>query len=396
MNSADLIADYNEYVLPTYAPKLMFVKGQGSRLWDADGREYLDFGTGISVCNVGHCHPRVTEAIQRQAATLVHVSNLYMNDRAGELAKWVSQKSFGGRVYFANSGAEANEGLIKFARKWGSDKGRHEIVTMTHSFHGRTLATLAATDKPAIREGFGPHMPGFRHAEFNDLAALEAAITPQTAAVMMEPIQGEGGVNPSTPEFIAGARELCDRHGILLLFDEVQVGMGRTGQWFGYQHYGVEPDAMSLAKGIANGFPMGAIVVQRKHEGVLTVGSHATTFGGTALACAAAIAVFETIEADDLLFNARKMGEHLKGGLIQLAAKYPVITDVRGHGLILGAAIDESLPVGDIIAACTAKGLIVLSSAGNVLRLLPALNLDDTDLQQGLSVLDEVLGDLSK
>lgn len=393
MNSADLIADYKEYVLGTYAPSLMFVKGQGSQLWDADGRQYLDFGTGIAVCNLGHCHPAVTEAIQRQAATLVHVSNLYMNNRVGELAKWLSTKSFGGRVFFCNSGAEANEGLIKLARKWGRDQGRHEIVCMTHSFHGRTIATLAATDKPAIRDPFAPELPGFRFVAYNDLDALAAAITPQTAAVLMEPVQGEGGLTPSTQAFISGARELCDAHGILLLFDEVQCGMGRTGEWFAYQTYGVTPDAMSLAKGIANGFPMGAFIVDRKHEGVLGVSSHATTFGGTALACAAAIAVCEVIEREDILFNVRKMGEHLKGGLVQIARHRTDIVDVRGRGLMVGVEFDR--PVADIVAGCTARGLIILTAGTHVLRLLPALNVTPQDVDRALATLKTVIEETS-
>jgi len=387
----DTLQDHRQFVLSTYSPELVFVRGQGCHLWDAAGRRYLDFGAGISVCNLGHCHPVVTEAIQRQAARLVHVSNLYANDQAPALARELVARAFDGRVFFANSGAEANEGLIKFARRWGSTRERHEIVCMEHSFHGRTLATLMATDKPAIRQGFAPDMPGFHHVPYNDLAALAAAIGPRTAAVLLEPIQGEGGLTPATPAFIHGARELCDRHGILLLFDEVQCGMGRTGRWFAGQHYGVTPDAMSLAKALGNGFPIGAFVVARKHEAVLGAGSHATTFGGTALACAAARAVLAAMEAEEVLFNTQRVGAHFQGGLLGLARRHAGIREVRGVGLMLGMELDR--PVAPVAKRCQERGLLVLTAGEKVLRFLPPLTVTPELVDEALAILDQALGE---
>jgi acetylornithine/succinyldiaminopimelate/putrescine aminotransferase len=253
-----LMSLQGNYVLGTYAPDLMLVKGDGARVWDIDGKEYLDFAAGISVCNLGHCHPKVTAAIREQAGKLVHVSNLYYNENQPQLAARIAETSFGGRVFFANSGAEANEGLIKFARRWGSDSGRYEIICMNDSFHGRTLATLAATGRAKYRKGFAPDMEGFVFADFNDLESVRAKIGPKTVAVLCEPIQGEGGILPATAEFLEGLRQLCDEQDLLLLFDEVQCGMGRTGHMFAYQSYGVVPDGMSMAKALGNGFPIGA------------------------------------------------------------------------------------------------------------------------------------------
>jgi acetylornithine/N-succinyldiaminopimelate aminotransferase len=392
MTATELRQSYQKFVLPTYSPEHLFVRGQGCYLWNAEGRRYLDFTAGISVCNLGHCHPVVTEAIQRQAARLVHVSNLYMNDQAPQLAEALVTRAFDGRAFFANSGAEANEGLIKFARKWGSSSQRHEIICMEHSFHGRTLATLMATDKPAIRQGFAPDMPGFKHVPYNDLAALTQAIGPQTCAILMEPIQGEGGLTPATPEFITGARALCDQFNLLLLFDEVQCGMGRTGRWFAGQHYGVEPDAMSLAKALGNGFPMGAFLVARKHEAVLGAGSHATTFGGTALACAAALAVIQAMDQEEVLFNVQRVGAHLRGGLLALQRKYACIKEVRGVGLMLGVEFDR--PVGPMLKRAAELDLLVISAGEKILRLLPPLIVTPEQADDALKILDQAIGEM--
>ncbi len=376
----------SRHVLGTYSPEVMFVRGEGSWLWDAQGRKYLDLATGISVCNLGHCHPRVTAAIQRQAAKLLHVSNLYYNENQPRLAAQIAKHSFGGRVFFCNSGAEANEGLIKFARKWGHESGRHEIVCMTDSFHGRTLATLAATGRSKYRAGFAPDMPGFRFVPFNDLPALEEAIGPRTVAVLLEPVQGEGGVVPAKRDYLRGVRELCDARDLLLLFDEVQCGMGRTGLFFAHQHFGVIPDAMSLAKALGNGMPMGAFEVQDKYAGVLPPGTHASTFGGTPLACAAGIAVFDAFEQDGILEHAATVADRLWNGLDKLKREHACIREIRGMGLMVG--IDMTVPVKEMVAECTRNGLLVLSAGETVLRLLPALTIGREEVDLGVKIID--------
>ena len=389
MNAKEIKELQHEFVLGTYAPELVFVKGKGCYVWDADDRKYLDFTAGIGVCNVGHCHPVITEAIQRQAAKLVHVSNLFMNDVQPQLAKVISETSFGGKVFFANSGAEANEGMIKFARKWGSARGKSEIICMRGSFHGRTLATLAATDNPKFREGFAPHVSGFCHVPLNDLGALEQAVDEKTTAVLIEPIQGEGGIFPAETEFLSGAREICDTHELLLLFDEVQCGMGRTGHYFAYQHFGVEPDAMSLAKALGNGFPIGAFEVQKKWADVLKTGSHASTFGGTALACSAALATFSVIDSEDILFHCQKMGEYLKGRIVELSLKSKSIKDVRGIGLMIGIECED--PVDSIVKEARNHGLLILTAGKRTLRLLPPLVVGKDEIDKGMAILEAQL-----
>jgi predicted acetylornithine/succinylornithine family transaminase len=385
METDAIATQQDQFVLATYAPKHWLVRGEGCHLWDASGRRFLDFGAGISVCNLGHCHPAVTAAIQEQAATLVHVSNLYYNALQPQLAAAIAEQSFFGRVFFANSGAEANEGMIKFARKWGADqgKGRH-IICMKQSFHGRTLATLAATDKPAIRDPFGPAVPGFSHVPFNDLDAIAAAITPETCAIMLEPVQGEGGVNPAAPGFLEGVRQLCDDRKILMLLDEVQTGIGRTGSMFAYQQADIEPDAMSLAKALGNGFPIGAFVVQQAHADVLGTSSHATTFGGTPLACAAGLAVIQTLADSVILTELPAKAERVVAGLKAL----PGVRDVRNAGLLIGAEFAN--PVGPIISAAADAGLLVLSAGVNVLRLLPPLVVTDAQIDEALAILNTV------
>jgi predicted acetylornithine/succinylornithine family transaminase len=367
----------------------MLTRGSMSWVWDITGRRYLDFGMGISVCNLGHCHPRVTAAIQRQAATLVHVSNLYYNANQPRLAALIARSSFGGKVFFGNSGAEANEGMIKLARRWGHDSGRYEIICMVDSFHGRTLATLAATGREKYRKGFQPDVTGFVHVPFNDVEAIRHAITERTVAVLLEPIQGEGGVIPAESDFLRQVRALCTERHLLLLFDEVQCGMGRSGHFFAYQAYGVEPDAMSMAKSLANGFPMGAFEVRQEYADVLQPGSHASTFGGTPLACAAGIAVFETFEADNVLQNCRTMGARLREGLEALRPKHPCIRQIRGAGLMLG--IDLGQPVKEVVTKARASGLLILSAGETVLRLLPALTVQPEEVDLAVQILDQVI-----
>ncbi len=385
----------DNYVLKTYAnyPGVMFAKGKGVKLWDSDGRKYLDFASGISVCNLGHCHPSVTAAIRKQASKLVHVSNLYLNEKQPELAAKIVSNSFDGMVFFCNSGAEANEGQIKLARKRGNSCGRNKIIVMQESFHGRTLATLAATGRSKYREGFQPDMPGFIHVPFNDLQALAAAAAdPAVCAVLLEPIQGEGGIVPAKEEYLNSVRQLCDDLDILLLFDEVQCGMGRTGRYFAWQNYGIEPDAFSLAKALGNGFPIGAFVVKRKHCSVLGPGTHASTFGGTPLACAAACAVFDAIESEDVLENCLKQSEYLFAGLRDIASSVGGIKEVRGKGLMIG--LEMEVPAGELRKLAAEKGLLVLTAGENVLRLLPPLVIEKKHCDKALSILRVCLSNM--
>lgn len=384
---------YDKYVLGTYKPSLLIVKGTGSKVWDENGKRYLDFGSGISVCNLGHSHPAIAQAVSEQCTKLLHTSNLYMTENAPALAEKISKASFGGKVFFCNSGAEANEGLIKLARKWGSDKGRYEIICMEDSFHGRSLATLAATGRKKYREGFGPDVEGFHHVAFGDLDAVKAKISDKTAAVFLEPVLGEGGVRPGSQEFLQGVRALCDEHGILMMCDEVQTGMGRTGKMFGYQHFGIVPDAMSMAKALGNGIPMGAFTVQAKYEGILVPGTHATTFGGTPIACAAGLAVFETFEKEDVLQNCLKQSEIITEELNSLKSEYDFISEVRGLGLMIG--IDVSCPTADVLTKALDKGLILLTAGENTIRLLPPLNVSDAEVSEALAIIKETFQEVS-
>lgn len=395
MTTAEIADLQHTYLMPTYAPQLAMVEGLGARLWDAEGREYLDFVSGIAVTNIGHCHPRMVQAVEEQVATLTHVSNLYFNEKQPQLAKALAERSglLGARVFFANSGAEANEGLIKLARLWGSAQGKYEIITMQQSFHGRTLATLTATGQDKVKKGFGPLPEGFVYADFNDLSSVEAAITPQTAAILTEALQGEGGVRVADPAFMKGLRALCDKYDLLLLCDEVQCGMGRTGKWFGFQQYSVQPDAFSLAKGLGNGFPIGAVVAGEKLATVFQPGHHATTFGGTPLACAAALSVVEVIEEEQLLANAMVMGAYLVEQLCDIALKHKKwIAGVRGIGLLLGLILDvPALPVQKRLEE---KGLLTLATAGNVLRLLPPLTITQEEVDEAVAKIAEACAEL--
>jgi acetylornithine/succinyldiaminopimelate/putrescine aminotransferase len=317
-----------------------------------------------------------------------------MNEKQPVLAKKLAEKGFDGFSFFANSGAEANEGMIKLARKWGSDKGRFEIIVMEESFHGRTLATLAATGRSKYRAGFAPDMPGFIHVPFNDLAAIEEKISAKTCAVLLEPVQGEGGIIPCGKEYLEGVRKLCDKHGILLMFDEVQCGMGRTGTFYAWQGYGVKPDALSMAKALGNGFPIGAFMVKKEFGNVLGPGTHASTFGGTPLACAAAIAVIDTFDNEKILTNCNKQGAYLMAELAKFAKKYPCVKEVRGKGLIIGVVMDG--PANDLRKIASTKGLLVLTAGENVLRLLPPLNVSRKEADEALHMLDESLKQLQE
>ncbi len=393
--ATDRIAElYRRYVLPTYAPpSIALVRGEGALVWDAEGREYLDFLAGIAVSVLGHAHPALVRAIQQQAGRLIHCSNLYYNEHQGELARELAGRSMGGACFFCNSGAEANEALIKLARLWGSKSGgRWRIVTMRNSFHGRTLATLTATGQAKVQRGFEPLPDGFDYAEFNDLDSVRSAITDRTAAVLVEAVQGEGGVVPASSGFLAGLRRLCTETGVLLLMDEVQCGMGRTGRWFGWQHYGIEPDAFSLAKGLGGGFPIGAIVVAPGLAEVFQPGQHASTFGGTPLACAAARAVLETIERDRLLDNAAVRGAQLMDGLRHLQKSVPAFVEVRGMGLMVGLVLDR--PSKPFETRLRELGLLALSTADRVVRFLPPLIVSERDVARALEIVAAAALDL--
>ncbi|ABZ84008.1 acetylornithine aminotransferase [Heliomicrobium modesticaldum Ice1] len=393
MNNAQIVELGKKYVMNTYGRlPISLVKGQGARLWDADGREYLDFLAGLAVNSLGHCHPKVVDALQQQAATLLHVSNLYWIEPQVQLAQVLVENSFADKVFFCNSGAEANEGAIKLARKyakktWGSDK--YEIITMEKSFHGRTLATVTATAQPKYQKDYEPLPQGFRYVPFGDLKALERAISPHTCAILVEPVQGEGGVNLAEPSFWQGLAKLAAANKLLLIFDEVQCGLGRTGKLFAHEHYGVTPHIMTLAKALAGGAPMGALLATDDVANAFQPGDHASTFGGNPLVAAAAVAVMDVLLNDGLMDNCREMAAYFMGHLRRLQEKYPFITEVRGLGLMVACELDR--PGADIVANCLEKGLIINCTAGNVLRFLPPLIINKADVDEAVAVLEEVL-----
>jgi len=390
MTKPDTKELHSQFVMPTYAPGLTLVRGSGVSVWDDTGKEYLDFMAGIAVCNTGHCHPAVVDAVQQQVATFMHCSNLFHNELQPILAEKISGISgLNGKIFFCNSGAEANEALFKLARKWGSVDGRHEIITMKNSFHGRTLATMTATGQTKYQKSFEPLMPGFTYAEFNNLDSVRAALTPATVAILCESVQGEGGIVPATPEFMTGLRDLCDEKKLLFLIDEVQSGIGRTGKWFGFQNYPIQPDGISIAKALGSGFPIGAIAVTPKLSNVFQPGNHASTFGGTPLACAAALATLDTIEKEQLLENAIQMGALFMDGLRKLGEKHPIIQSVRGIGLMIGVVLDG--PAKPIEVALLEKGLLSIATGEHVLRFVPPLVVTADQIQQALDLLDQVL-----
>jgi len=392
----EVLSAADAFSLSTYSQQIILSEGQGAYVKDIDGNSYLDFAAGIAVCNLGHCHPTVTKAIQEQASKLCHVSNLWYNENQPLLAKKIAERSFGGRVFFCNSGAEANEGMIKLARRKGSRSNRNLIICIDNAFHGRTLATLAATGKKKYLEGFTPDMDGFIHVPMNDLDALKAAYTDQCCAVLVEAIQGEGGIVPATQEFMTGIRQFCDDKEMLMMIDEVQTGIGRTGTFFAYQHYNITPDVMSMAKALGNGFPIGAFEARQDLNDVLVPGTHATTFGGNPLACAAGLAVFEAFESENVLENCQAMGKFLMAELLKLSEKYNCITAVRGRGLIIGAELSSDVAVGDVMTECRNNNLLVLPAGTNVLRLLPPLNITKSQASQAIEIIDQALAKITK
>lgn len=375
--------------MPTYgAPSVMFVRGEGSWLWDRNGKKYLDFLSGLAVTSLGHAHPAVAEAISKQAKTLLHVSNLFGTEVGPEVAVTLDRLLGGdGQVFFTNSGAEANEAAIKLARKWGGH-GRYQIVSAYGSFHGRTLATLHATGQPAKWEGFTPLPDGFRHVAWDDLEALDAAIDPSVAAVLLEPIQGEGGVNPASSEYLQGVRRICDERGVLLIFDEVQTGLGRTGEWFGHQASGVKPDIVSVAKALGNGMPVGACWARRDIAQAFEPGDHGTTYGGQPLAMAAARAVLAVMETEDVPARAKRSGALLTEKALDL----PGVVSVRGAGLLLGLELATGIDTKVVATNALDAGLVVNAVTPTTIRLAPSLLVTDDEIHTAIDVLGQVIG----
>ncbi|NVM20504.1 MAG: aspartate aminotransferase family protein [Desulfobacterales bacterium] len=375
---------------------IVLTEGRGCMLSDAEGRTYTDFVAGIAVCNLGHAHEGIARAVADQARRLVHVSNLYYTEPQSELAEWLVEHSFADRVFFCNSGAEANEAAIKLARKYFKDRGapeRFRIITMEGSFHGRTMATLSATGQEKIRKGFEPLLDGFDIVAFNDLEAVQVAVTGQTCAVMLEPIQGEGGVLCPSQGYLEGLRKLCDKEGLLLIFDEVQTGMGRTGSLFAYEHFDMTPDIMCLAKALANGLPMGAMLAKEEVAKAFTPGSHASTFGGTPLVAAAALTAAKVLLDEGVIENCQKVGKYFKDRLQSLKLKYAFVREVRGEGLLIG--LDLTCDGKTVVAACMEKGFLINCTQDHILRFIPPLIIKEEQIDSLIACLDAVFEGLS-
>ena len=402
-NAGQVHETFEKFVVPSYARfDLVLERGEGSYVWDVDGKCYLDLAGGIAVCSLGHAHPEITEALIEQSQKLIHVSNLYYNELQGRLAKRIVDLIASGRAFFCNSGAEANEGLFKLARKFGHDDGRYEIITTVDSFHGRTLAGIAATGQEKVKKGFEPAVEGFKQVPFNDLDAMRGAITPKTAAILIEPVQGESGITIAKPEYLIGLRRLCDEQNLLLLFDEVQAGHFRTGKFQSWQrileneHVDLVPDAASMAKSLGGGFPMGAFWVRDKFANVLSAGTHASTFGGTPLACAVALKIFDVIERENLGGNARDTGDFLLRELQKVQQRFPkVVKVVRGLGLMIGIEFQPQFKAVEIVKKLHQRNLLTVPAGNSVARLLPALNLSRGEAEEGLRIIEKLVVDLA-
>lgn len=393
MPTGELRLNADRYLMNTYQRQpISIVRGRGSKVYDLEGREYIDFVAGIAVNVLGHGHPDLVLAIQKQAQHLLHTSNLYYTEPQVQLAQTLAEHSFAQKVFFCNSGAEANEAAIKLARKYSHDKygaDRYEIITMTSSFHGRTLATLTATGQEKVQKGFAPLMPGFSYVPFNDLSAVERAITPKTAAIMLEPIQAEGGVHVAERSYLQALRELCRERDILLIFDEVQTGMGRTGTLFCYEQFGMQPDIMTLAKGLGGGIPIGACLATDSVARAFGPGTHASTFGGNPLACASALAVLRVLLDGKILDQGRRMGDYLAKGLATLKERHRCINEVRGMGLLQGVEVDFDGKT--VVADCLARGLLINCVGDRVLRVVPALIITEREIDRLLASLAQIL-----
>ena len=389
-------ADFDQYMVPNYAPaQWLPVRGQGSRLWDQHGRDYLDLAAGIAVTSLGHCHPAMVKALTEQAQQLWHVSNTLTNEPALRLARKLVDATFAERVFFCNSGAEANEAAFKLARKVASDRdpARDEIIAASNSFHGRTLFTVSVGGQPKYSEGFGPRPQAISHVPYNDIAALRAAVSARTCAIVVEPVQGEGGVLPASREYLQAARELADAHGALLIFDEVQTGVGRTGALYAYQQYGVTPDILTSAKGLGGGFPIGAMLTTSEIAQHFSVGTHGTTYGGNPLACAVAEAVIDTVNTAEVQANVTARAAQLRAGLEALNAELGLFAEVRGMGLLLGAVLADRYTgrAGEVVAKAAEAGVIVLQAGPNVVRFAPSLVIGEDEVSEALGRLGSAL-----
>ena len=394
VTTAETIAVFDKYVIGNYRRfPVCFVRGEGSYVWDAEGKRYLDFFPGWGCNLIGHCPPRVVKAVSEQVAKLIHVPNTWYMEPQGLLAKALVERSgLDAQCFFCNSGTEANEAVIKLARLNGKANGRYKIITMLNSFHGRTFGALSATGQPKYHKGVEPMLAGFNYAPFGDLDAAAKLVDGETCAIMIEPIQGEGGINLPPKGYLEGLRALCDQHGLMLLFDEVQTGMGRTGTWYAFQNFGVEPDAITLAKALAGGIACGGLLAKRKYAEKLVPGTHAATFGGNPVACAAALATVETIEQDKLLPRAAQIGEAFRARFEALQQRCPLIQEIRIKGTMIG--VELSIDGTPIVDECLKRQLLINCTHGHVLRLLPALNLPDDALQAGCDILDSVLSSM--
>ncbi|MBL7073480.1 MAG: aspartate aminotransferase family protein [Candidatus Omnitrophica bacterium] len=390
MNFEEVKKTYNDYVLPTYTrTDLCLVKGEGVWVWDTNGKKYLDFFPGWAVSGIGHRHPKVVARLEEQLARILHVSNNFYNELQGTLAGKIIEYSFPGKVFFSNSGAEANEGAIKLARSYGKGK-RYEIITMENSFHGRTLATLTATGQDKVKVGFSPLPEGFKHVPFNDIGAFSDAVTEKTVAVILEPIQGEGGINTADVKYMKDMKKICEEKDMLFIVDEVQTCMGRTGEMFAYKHFGVSPDAMTLAKSLGGGLPIGALVVSEKIKDVLGPGSHASTFGGSPIVSAASLGVFSAIEEENLLENVARMGDYLVSSLLKMKEKHSVIGEIKGKGLMIGVELNIDDASG-IAEECMKDGLLINCTQKNILRIMPPITVNKTDIDLAMEKLSKVL-----
>ncbi len=400
MEMKKLFDESTRYLMNTYNRfPTVLRKGRGMKVWGVDGKEYLDFVGGVAVNCLGHCHPKVVIAIQKQAQRLLHVSNYYHIEPQIKLAKLLVQNSFADKVFFCNSGAEANEAAIKLARRYYKEEvarqNKFEIITSVNSFHGRTLATLSASGQEKFKSGFEPLLPGFKHVEFNNIDALEEAITKDTCAIMLEPIQGEGGVKMPDTYYLSDVREICDRHGILLILDEVQTGMGRTGKLFAYEHYGIVPDIMTIAKGLGGGVPIGAMLATDKIASAFQPATHGSTFGGNPLVCYVAVATIDVLLEDDFILDqCRRMGDYFKKRLEELKKEFSsIIADIRGKGLLIGLELTRD---GEpVVKACFERNILINCTAGNILRFMPPLIITEKEIDHLIDILEQVFDRLS-
>jgi len=396
-SNSEIIKLTEKHVAQTYGRyPIALVRGKGTHVWDRSGKEYLDFVSGLAVDNLGHCHPKVVSAIRKQAGELLHVSNLYHIEPQSKLAAELTRISFADKVFFCNSGAEANEAAIKLARRYYHDRGekaRREIITFSDSFHGRTMATITATAQTKFHVGFKPLLPGFKYVPFNDITALKQALSAKTCAVMIEPVQGEGGVNVANKSYLKELKKLCQKNGSLLIFDEVQTGFGRTGKMFAYEHYGVQPDIITLAKALGAGVAIGAMAATDQAMKSFVPGTHAATFGGNPLACQAALASLKVLTGKNFIKRANEKGQYFLERLQGLAKKYPFIREVRGMGLMLAVELDR--PGNDIVLKCMQQGYLINCIQGNILRFLPPLIVTKKEINELIKVLSACLDEIS-